>query len=210
LSVNPRPRLRAALRLSFGFVSVVPSVAPRAPLSRSEAPRRRVGRAPRAGAQNHAERDVCGRLAGVLGALAPRALGESAAAFTRRSSLGVWRRFVRPVRRPARAAPSLRGPAPAVGARTTSGRADAHQHKACGLPSHRPAYRTRRALRAPARPLVVCALPAGAGPRSERAACAGRRTGRPKRRQTPNEARRANAAATSPRARGARTPSSDR
>jgi hypothetical protein len=30
--------LRAALRLSFGFVSFVLSVAPRAPLSRSEAP----------------------------------------------------------------------------------------------------------------------------------------------------------------------------
>ena len=47
------------------------------------------------------------------------------------------------------------------------------------------------------------ALPAGAGPLSERAARAGRRTGRTKRRQTPNEERPSNAAASSPRARGA-------
>ena len=60
-----------------------------------------------------------------------------------------------------------------------------------------PADRARRARRASARPLVVRALPAGAGPRSERAARAGRRTGRTKRRQTPNEERRANAASNS-------------
>ena len=95
----------------------VPSVAPREPLSRSESPRRRVGRAPRAGAQAQAERDACGWPAGALGVRAPRAIAESAAAFMRRSSLGVWRRFVRPVRRPARAALSLRGPAPAGRAR---------------------------------------------------------------------------------------------
>ena len=56
-------------------------------------------------------------------------------------------------------------------------------------------------------PLVVRALPAGAGPLSERAARPGRRTGRTKRRQTPNEERRMNAAADSAMARGARTPS---
>ena len=115
--MRPRPRLRAALRWEFSIVSFVPSIAPRAPLSRSESPRRRVGRAPRAGAQAHAERGACGWPAGALGVHAPRAVGESAAAFTRRSSLGVSRRFVRPVRRPARAAPSLRGPAPAGRAR---------------------------------------------------------------------------------------------
>jgi hypothetical protein len=60
----------------------------------------------------------------------------------------------------------------------------------------------RRARRASAHPLVVCALPAGTGPRSERAARAGRRTGRTKRRQTPNKERRANSAANSPRVRG--------
>ena len=42
------------------------------------------------------------------------------AAFARRSSLGVWRRFVRPVRRPARAAFSFRGPASAGRVRTPS------------------------------------------------------------------------------------------
>ena len=113
--MRPRPRSRAALRWGFGIVSFVPSVAPRAPPSRSESPRQRVGRAPRAGAQAHAERDACGWPAGALGVRAPRAVAESAAAFMRRSPLGVWRRFVRPVRRPARAALSLRGPAPAGG-----------------------------------------------------------------------------------------------
>ena len=108
LSVSLRPRSRAALRRGFGIVSFVPSVAPRAPLSRSEAPRRRVGRAPRAGAQAHVERGACGRPAGVLGVRAPRAHGESAAAFTRRSLLGVWHIFVRPVRRPAAATPRPR------------------------------------------------------------------------------------------------------
>ena len=67
----------------------VPSVAPREPLPRSEALRRRVGRAPRAGARTQAERDARGRPAGALGVRAPRALNASAAAFARRSSLGV-------------------------------------------------------------------------------------------------------------------------
>ena len=53
LSVSPRPCLRAALRLSFGFVSFVLSVAPRAPLPRSEVPLRRLGLAPRAVARTH-------------------------------------------------------------------------------------------------------------------------------------------------------------
>ena len=60
-----------------------------------------------------------------------------------------------------------------------------------------PADRARRARRASARPLVVRTLPADAGPRNEKAARAGRRTGRTKRRQTPNEERRANAASNS-------------
>ena len=119
-SVSPWPRLRVALRWDVIIVSFVPSVAPRTSLSRS-----RVGRAPRAGARTHVERDARGRPA--WGVRAPRALGESAAAFTRRSSLGVWHRFVRPVRRPARAALSLGGPAPAGRARTTSGRVGARR-----------------------------------------------------------------------------------
>ena len=84
--------------------------------------------------------------------------------------------------------------------------AAADSPRARGVPTFAPVVRARRARRASARPLVVRALPAGAGPRSERAARAGRRMGRTKRRQTPNEERRANAAADSPRARGARTP----
>ena len=50
------------------------------------------------------------------------------------------------------------------------------EHVAHGLPA--PADRARRARCASARPLVVRALPAGAGARSKRAARAGRRTGR--------------------------------
>jgi hypothetical protein len=49
---------------------------------------------------------------------------------------------------------------------------------------------------------VVRALPAGSGPLCERAARAGRRMGRTKRRQPPNEERPSNAAASSPRACG--------
>ena len=125
LSVSPRTSLRAALHWGFGVVSFVPSVAPRVPLSRSEAPRRRVERTPRADARTHAERDARGRPE--RGVRAPRPLGEVAAAFAHRSSLGGWRRFGRPVRRPARAALSLLGPAPAGRAHTTSGRAGARR-----------------------------------------------------------------------------------
>ena len=77
-----------------------------------------------------------------------------------------------------------------------------------GLPAS--AYRARRARCTSARPLVVRALPAGVGPRSERAACAGRRTGQTKRRPTPNKERRVNAAAESARARGAWPPRANR
>ena len=82
------------------------------------------------------------------------------------------------------------------------------QRAARGLPAQ--VDQALRARRASARLLMVRPLPAGAGPRSERAAHGGRRTGRTKRRQTPNEERCANAAATSPRGLGARTPRSGR
>ena len=82
------------------------------------------------------------------------------------------------------------------------------QRAARGLPAQ--VDQALRARRASARLLMVRPLPAGAGPRSERAAHGGRRTGRTKRRQTPNEERRVNAAADSPRARGALTPRAGR
>ena len=66
-----------------------------------------------------------------------------------------------------------------------------------------PADRACGARSASARSLVVHAPPAGAGPRSEKAACAGRQMGRTNRRQPPNKKQRSNAAANSPRARGA-------
>ena len=76
------------------------------------------------------------------------------AAFARRSSLGVWRRFVRPVRRPARAALSLRGPAPAGRARTTSGRADARRARrarsaGAGPPPRTPSWQSDPEARSP-------------------------------------------------------------
>ena len=91
--ITPPPRkVRSSLGVWRRFVvSFVPSVAPRVPLSCSEPLRRRLGRAPREGARTHAERGACGRPA--RGVRTPRALGESAAAFARRSSLEVWRCF---------------------------------------------------------------------------------------------------------------------
>ena len=115
LSVSSLPRLSAAFCWGVDVDSFVPSDAPRTPLSRSEAPLLRVGRAPRASARTHSERHTRGRPA--LGVCVPRALGESVAAFVRRFSLGGWRQFIRLVRLPPRATLSLRGPAPAGRAR---------------------------------------------------------------------------------------------
>ena len=90
-SARAAPSLHPRRRVARSPRAFVPSVVPRAPLSCSEPLRRRVGRAPREGARTHTERDARGRPA--WGVRAPRALGESAAAFARRSPLGVWRRF---------------------------------------------------------------------------------------------------------------------
>ena len=133
----------------------VPSVASCEPLPRSEALRRRVGRAPRAGARTHAERDARGRPAGALGVRAPRALNASAASFARRSLLGVWHRYVRPVRRPARAAHSLRVRAPAGRARTMSGCAGARRGGA-GRPQASRRQAAAAATRAPPRHCAPC------------------------------------------------------
>ena len=87
-SARAAPSLHPRRRVARSPRAFVPSVVPRAPLSCSEPLRRRVGRAPREGARTHTERDARGRPA--WGVRAPRALGESAAAFARRSPLGVW------------------------------------------------------------------------------------------------------------------------
>ena len=83
-------------------------------------------------------------------------------------------------------------------------RPEAHRERAArGLPA--PADRACRARGTSVCHLVVSALLVGAGRRSEIEARGGRRAEEQNRRQTPNEEQCANAAADSPRTRGART-----
>jgi hypothetical protein len=198
--VSPRPRSRDAPGWGFGVVSFALSVAPRAPLPRSEATRRRLGLAPRAGARTHAS----ARRAGSQRTGRPTARVALCVRLRARS----WCAPYPPARglkaRERRARGDGRDDRNDANPPTKSGvrtRPQPHREvSARGLPA--PADSARHARRASAHPLVVCALPAGAGPRSERAARGGRRTGRTTRRQPPNEERRANTSADSPRVRG--------
>jgi len=199
--VDPWPRSSAALRWGFGVVSFVPSVAPRAPLPCSEAPRRRLGLAPRAGARTHASArradfQRTGRPTARIALCVRLRIRSWCAPYPPARGLGARERRARGDGRGDR---NDAKPPTKSGARS---RPRAHRElSARGRPA--PVDRARRAWRASARPLVVRAPTAGAGPHSERAARAGRRTGRTKRRQIPNEERRLNAAADSPRAHGA-------